>query len=183
VTVKNASVLDCDFDIKLTCDQPGIEAAVHVDVKVVPNLPYIVAAPASLAKTMLRGQQTLVEFQVRNDGAAPATGVEVVLPSVGWMTLSSPAGLGDMPPGEAKAVVLSLMPAPDQTLGDYSGGILIRGTNATLTVPYTFRAIAEAKDAWKSRPRTSSPTSRTAIRLSPEPTSLFSGRPTVQLPQ
>src|SRR5690606_33739829 len=92
--------------------------------------PELRASPASLMTDMIRGRQTLVEFDVRNTGGAPATGLRVLVPDSPWISAPTPE-LPDLAPGESARVVLQLLPADDLPLGVYNGAVVVADANST----------------------------------------------------
>jgi len=106
--------------------------------------PHLVATPSLLASGMVRGGQTFVDFVVTNIGGAPSGRLNIELPGVAWMSVSTALPLAPLAIGESATVTLRLAPAADLPLGPYTGHFLIRGPTATLSVPYTFTAISTA---------------------------------------
>jgi hypothetical protein len=96
---------------------------------------------------MLRGNQTLVEFQVTNEGGGIAKNIEVELPNEPWLKLASPATISALNPGESTKVTLLLTPDPHLSLTEYSGNFLLdaEGNDGDISVKYSFRAVSEAK--------------------------------------
>lgn len=74
-------------------------ADLPLHIRVEPRRPRLSATPSSLVAGMLRGQQTIVEFQVRNDGGSETGPLNVSLPDVPWMHLGSPSPMPSMGPG------------------------------------------------------------------------------------
>ena len=93
---------------------------------------------------MLRGGQTLVEFEVRNERAIPTGPLELRLPDAAFLRAASPVSLPSLNVGESTNVSLLLQPASDQELTFYSGSVVIAGGEASLSLPFNFRAVSEA---------------------------------------
>jgi hypothetical protein len=122
----------------------GVQASLPVRVDVNQLLPKLVANQSILQASMLRGGQTLVEFQVRNEGAIPTGPLELRLPNAPFLRAASPLSLPSLNVGETTKVSLLLQPGADQELTVYNGSIVVAGAEATLTLPFNFRAVSEA---------------------------------------
>ena len=125
----------------------GASVDVTLAVSVEPLRPRLVATPASLVAGMARGRQTVVEFQLANNGGLPTGPIVLALPAVPWLTLATTNPLPPLPPGDTNAVTVTLLltPAADLTLGAYEGSLALNSSNASLTVPFNFRALSEAR--------------------------------------
>ncbi|PWU11941.1 MAG: hypothetical protein C5B50_22285 [Verrucomicrobia bacterium] len=122
----------------------GAVAYYPITVTVAPPTASLIANPNSLAASMLRGQQTFVNFDIVNVGGAASGPIQMVLPQTPWLAAASGTNLASLAPGETNRVTLSLTPAADLALEPYSGGIGFAADNASLTVPFQFRAISDA---------------------------------------
>ena len=91
------------------------------------------------------GAQTFVSFEVVNEGGTPSGPITISLPSVPWMNLVTPSPLVGLAPGGTNTVTLQLTPPADMNLGNYDGTIGLNGTNTQRIVPFTFRALSEAR--------------------------------------
>ncbi len=123
----------------------GASASLGFQISVRSPTPQLATTPTALASTMLRGEQTFVQFDARNVGGAPTSLVSVQLPpGAPWLTLSSPSPLGPLASGETAAVVLTLAPAADLPLGRYTGSIVLSDGQTGVAVPFTFDAVSNA---------------------------------------
>jgi N-acetylneuraminic acid mutarotase len=113
-----------------------------VVLEFVPPFPQLVASPASLQRTMVRGDQTLVEVQLANAGGAPAHDIQVLIPSAPWFSLVSAQRIASLGVGETNTVILALTPAPDLPLNSYPSYILFRAVETDLTLPIEFRCVS-----------------------------------------
>ena len=125
----------------------GASVDVSLAVSVEPLRPRLVATPGTLVAGMVRGRQRIVEFKLANEGGIPTGPITVALPSAPWLSLATTNPLPPLAPGETNATTVALMltPAVDQTLGAYTGSLALNSSNASLTVPFNFRALSEAK--------------------------------------
>ncbi len=123
----------------------GVSADLDLAVSIEPLRPRLVAVPANLVAGMTRGWQTLVEFDVANLGGLPTGPLIVAIPDLPWMSVATINPLPALDPGQTNRITLLLSPAPGLALGPYTGSVVLNASNATLSVPFTFRALSEAK--------------------------------------
>jgi hypothetical protein len=121
----------------------GAESILTTRVRQEIRVPRLVATPGSLNTAMVRGRQTPVAFQLRNNGGIESGPVRVDLPPAPWLALSSPALIPSLPPGSNTVVTLLLTPSIDLPLGDYSSSIALRAERSAINVPASFRAISD----------------------------------------
>ncbi|MEI6341894.1 MAG: putative Ig domain-containing protein, partial [Verrucomicrobiota bacterium] len=122
----------------------GAWREVRLNVQVEPLRPRLVALPASLEAGMVVGEQELLEFDVVNVGGRESGPVQVLLPGVPWMALTSTNVLPGIPVGGTNRIGIVLTPARNLPLGPYTGTLALNASNASATVPFTFRAISTA---------------------------------------
>jgi subtilase family serine protease len=125
----------------------GAAVDVTLQVTVEPLRPRLVATPGSLAAGMARGHQTVVEFKLANEGGVATGPITLALPPAPWLALATTNPLPALLPGETNATTITLLltPAADLTLGAYEGSLSLNSSNASLLVPFSFRALSEAK--------------------------------------
>jgi ELWxxDGT repeat protein len=143
ITVPDDTVLYDQLQINLTTTE-GVTATLPVTVNVEQILPRLVADTSSLQASMLRGGQTLVEFTVTNQGGIASGELDVLFPEASWLKLASPVKIPSLNPGESSKVAVLLQAATDQELAVYNGDLVIAGNEASLRMPFSFRAISEA---------------------------------------
>jgi hypothetical protein len=108
--------------------------------------PVLQVSPAQLQAAMLRGDQTLVSFTVRNVGGAPTEPLRVALPNVGWMNLTTPSVIPPLAPDEEAVVTLQLTPPTDLPLGVYTGAIVVgQGLYYGVSVPFRFNNVSNRR--------------------------------------
>ena len=105
--------------------------------------PALAALPSFLQSTMLLGHQTPVSFILTNAGSRATGPLEILIPSLPWLALSSPQQLPPLEPGTNTVITLLLTPPPDLAFGDYTGSIAINSSNAALSVQYRFRTVSD----------------------------------------
>lgn len=127
----------------------GAQAVAEIEFLIRPAQPRLTANPGVLRSGMLRGlpdepRLTTVEFSVTNTGAAPTGAITVQLPSTSWLSLSSPAQIDSLEPGQSAGVVLNLLPGSALPLGPYTGNLVIGQQNGPgLSVPYEFNLVSD----------------------------------------
>lgn len=122
----------------------GAALQIPVAVTVTANAPQLVAEPADLTTGMLRGQQQIVTFQIRNDGSAASAPVNLLLPSgAPWIRVATTLPLAPLAPGESAPITLLLTPSADLPLQEYSGNLVATGGAVGLSIPYHFRALSD----------------------------------------
>ena len=117
---------------------------IPVNVNVVALTPQLTANPSFLNTGMVVGTQTSLSFQVTNIGGAPSGDLQVLLPTASFLSLASSPVIPSLAPGASSTVTLELDPASSTPLGPYSGTIVLNSEDASLTMPFTFRAITTA---------------------------------------
>ncbi|MFN6010713.1 MAG: Calx-beta domain-containing protein, partial [Microcystis sp.] len=123
----------------------GVTANLPIRVDVARLLPRLVADTSSLQASMLRGGQTIVEFTVSNQGEIASGQLNILLPDASWLKSASAVKLPSLNPGQSTKVSLLLQPSATQELTVYNGNVVISGDEASLSLPFNFRAISEAK--------------------------------------
>ncbi|HWE97612.1 MAG TPA: CARDB domain-containing protein [Tepidisphaeraceae bacterium] len=122
----------------------GAVLDIPINVTLVATTPQLVLDPTYLNAGMLVGQQTLVSFQVTNNGGAASGDVQVLLPGASYLSLASAATIPSLAPGQSATVTLALSPAANLTLGQYTGTLALNYAGTGLSIPYTFTAISSA---------------------------------------
>ena len=132
------------FTLRVTSAEGAI-LRIPVDFAVAPPTALLVAEPGSLNRGMLRGTQTTVQFDVVNRGGVASGDLSVAMPVAPWLSMISTSPIPSLAPGARSTVVLSLNPATNLPLTVYNGSIAINGSQASLGVPFQFRALSEAR--------------------------------------
>ena len=125
----------------------GTTNYVALTASVTPVYPQLVATPASLNATMIGGGQTLVSFYVANQGGITSGPVQVLLPSVPWLSTVTPLPIPPLAPGQSNLVTLALTPSPGLPLGAYPGLVGLSTANAASTVPFVFYCVSDLTGA------------------------------------
>jgi hypothetical protein len=146
VAALDSSVLQSSFTIHLTSNE-GAALDVPVAVKVNPLLPHLVLSGGQLNASMLRGAQTIVRFDVVNQGGAATGPLTINLPSIPWLSVASTNPMPSIAPGATNQVTLLLSPDATLALGPYTGSLAVIGSGIGLQVPFTFTAVSDAHGA------------------------------------
>ena len=142
ISAADASVLNSSFTIRVSsAEAPSID--IPVNVRVTALQARLSANPGTLTAGMLRGEQTLVEFTVRNTGGKATGPLEVMLPEVDWMHLVSEPVMASLEPGESAPVTVQLTPSESITLGEHVGSLVLMSPTTSMSLPFTFRAMSE----------------------------------------
>ncbi len=124
----------------------GVQAQWALQLSIRAPRPVLTITPNQLKAAMLRGDQTLVSFTVRNDGGAPTDPMRVALPNAPWLNLTTNEVIPPLAPGAEAVVTLQLTPAPDLPLGPYNGTIVVgQGLYYGVAVPFRFNCVSNRK--------------------------------------
>ncbi len=143
VTASDTSVSNADVIVVLQSVE-GALTELTLPIAVAPLVPVLAAQPGTLLDGMLVGTQTLVEFDVVNNGGAASGPLQVLVPQAAFLSLTSPATIGSLAPGQSTTVTLQLLPDASLALGSYTGTISLAGTSVSLNVPFQFTAVSSA---------------------------------------
>ncbi|MBD2492629.1 Calx-beta domain-containing protein, partial [Aulosira sp. FACHB-615] len=146
ITAPNDSVITQDtFNIKLTSAE-GVTTTLPIAVNLERIVPRLVASSNLLSSGMLKGNQTVVEFDVTNEGGAIAEDIQVLLPDAPWLKLASPVTIDKLGVGESTKVTLLLTPDTNLEIGEYKGNVVLdaAGNDGDLSLGFNFRAISDA---------------------------------------
>lgn len=144
VTANAASVPQATLNIRLTSAE-GVRVDLPVTVNVESLRARLVANPEELVAGMARGRQRVVEFEIYNQGGVPTGPLNVLLPDAPWLHLASTNPMPSLASDTTNKVTLLLTPTNDMPLGPYAGNLVVRGSGVSLSVPFNFRALSEAK--------------------------------------
>jgi hypothetical protein len=132
------------FSIQYTSAQ-GATVTLPFTATVSPPTAQLATTPASLVAAMINGTQTLVSFTLTNFGGAPSGPIQVNLPAAPWLSVVTAQPISSLPTNQGGQIMLSLMPTNGQTLGEYTGDIVVQGSNNSLTVPFVFTDVSTLK--------------------------------------
>jgi subtilase family serine protease len=146
VTASDASVQQSSFTIRLASAEGAI---LDLPVTVTVNLlvPRLATYPSQLSASMLRGGQTVLQFDVVNVGGAATGPLTVNPPAVPWFSVASTNPMPSLAPGQSNRVTVVLSPATDLALGPYTGTLALNGSGTGLQVPFLFNCVSDAHGA------------------------------------
>ncbi len=173
VTATNDSVPN-NSPVLMFTSAEGQSAGVTFNITVNPLAPKLVSNPAYLDKTMVRGAQTFLEFEVTNIGSMPVNNLKIVVPSTGWLSPVTPGNISSLGSGEKIKVGLALKPAMALPLGPYAGTLALNADNASASVSFRFTAVSDkigglkitAKDEFTYFADDHPPVSGAAVKIS-----------------
>lgn len=116
----------------------GFSFDLDLPIRVDALYPRLATDPAQLAAGMTRGRQTVVTFTLTNAGGVASGPLTILTPAAPWLSVASGADLSSLAAGGRAEVNLLLTPPVDLDLGPYGGSLVIRATNASVTVPFSF---------------------------------------------
>ncbi len=144
------STSDAPLQAPLWADVRSAEDAwnrLPISILVKPLAPRLEAVPGTLVASMVRGDQTLVTFQVQNLGGVATGPLQILLPDAPWLQLASPSPMPPLEPGARQPVTLQLVPPATMNLTEYPGSLVLTDGAARLNVPFRFRAVSDATGA------------------------------------
>ncbi|WP_085316048.1 Ig-like domain-containing protein [Derxia lacustris] len=125
LTTPAGAVATQNLTLTLDTDQ-GAHDSASLLASTAPAAAHLVVSDDGLDRGVLRGDQTVVSFNLTNAGGEDATGVVVQLPGLPWMRLAGDDNLGVLHAGETRTVTLLLSPDDAAALGTYAGDIHVR---------------------------------------------------------
>jgi len=131
------------FPVRVTSAE-GCSETIVFTVTIAPLQPQLTATPGFLDRGMVRGEQTLVPFTLRNVGGVNTGPMVINLPAVTWMKLAGTNQLASLEPGASTTVNVLLEPPADLPLAIYNGSIGIGNGSVGLALSYRFRALSTA---------------------------------------
>jgi len=149
--------LDCEFE----ADDPGalqdlqlalrVEATggaavdIPLDLTVRPLKAVLVVTSGQVYAGMQKGEQTLVQVMLENQGAVNSGAISVDLPAADWLGLGTENPMAGIAAGESAALVLSLTPAAGAAFARYEGSfVLTQEHGDELRIPFEFRVVSDA---------------------------------------
>ena len=122
----------------------GATLMVPISFRITPLTARLATNPGYLSAGMLRGNQTLVSFEIINTGGAATGPLWLELPQSDWLSAASSPDIASIDPDGRTVINLWLTPGNDLPLTIYEGELAVRGNNTGLIVPFQFRAVSEA---------------------------------------
>ena len=100
-----------------------------------------------LSLNAYQGKNTNMSFYVKNSGSAAQNGIKfLTFKPENWKVEFSPERIETLPPGELKQVEMTITPAEQALVGDYSVGVNVEGEKSTKALE--FRVTVRASTAW-----------------------------------
>ncbi len=94
----------------------GVTMDAQLEVAVEPLRAKLVATPGSLFSGMVRGEQTIVRFDLVNAGGAVTGPIAISLPTIPWLSSATPSPLPPLAPGESNSRDADSFPADEPGL-------------------------------------------------------------------
>jgi uncharacterized membrane protein len=104
-------------------------------------------ATGLLSLTAMRGEPANLSFYVKNSGSAPLENVNFIsVKPENWKVEFKPEKLETLPPGEMKQIELTITPAAQALVGDYSVNAVVEAQKINKNLE--FRVSTKASSAW-----------------------------------
>ncbi|MFC0018250.1 chitobiase/beta-hexosaminidase C-terminal domain-containing protein [Roseibacillus persicicus] len=122
----------------------GVLRARGISVRADRLVPVLTLDPSSLDCSVLRGTSKSASFQVTNTGGLATGPIQVLLPDVPWMSLSSSNPIASLDPGESTTVSLQLAPDATVDLTLFTGNLALNAANGgSRNINYRFRVVSD----------------------------------------
>lgn len=144
ITTGDLAISYAEMDLVVRTPE-GATAVTRLGVRVRSDVPKLEVSPTSVSTAVVRGRQTLVKLIVQNVGSAATAPLQVQLPNVSWIGLTTDAVMASVAPNAQAEVWLSLTPPETLPLGPYAGSFIIAGVQTGATVNFEFQVVSEAK--------------------------------------
>jgi uncharacterized membrane protein len=136
------------YPVKVKVESP--EAKSEVELTVVLTGTYkmdVGTATGLLSLTAMRGEPANISFYVKNSGSAPLENVRFIsVKPENWKVDFKPEKLETLPPGELKQIEMTITPAAQALVGDYSVNAMVQAQKITKNLE--FRVSTKASSAW-----------------------------------
>jgi uncharacterized membrane protein len=100
-----------------------------------------------LSLNAYQGKTSNMSFYVKNNGSAAQNGIRfLTFKPENWKVEFSPETIDTLPPGELQQVEMTITPADQALVGDYSVGVNVEGEKNTKNLE--FRVTVRASTAW-----------------------------------
>ncbi len=144
-TAHNSTVSFGEVRVRVTAPG-GVSADALFGIHISALRPRLVAAPDSLYSIMIGGKQTVVEFDLVNDGGVATGPLTVSVPVAPWLSIGTTNPIPAMHPGSTNRITLLLTPSVDLPLGPYRNSVVVSdGFSAGVSVPFEFLNVSEGK--------------------------------------
>lgn len=136
------------YPLKVKVSSP--EAKAEAEITVVLTGTYKLDAGTAdglLSLSALRGKEANLSFYVKNTGSAKQNTVKFLsFKPENWKVEFKPESLETLAPGDLKQVEVTITPAEEALVGDYSVGLAVEGEKAKKNLE--FRVTVKASTAW-----------------------------------
>jgi len=124
----------------------GVIISVPVFIEAFAREAVLVFDRSRVEAAVLRGGQRVVPLTVTNEGGAASGPLTVTLPPLPWLSLSTPARIANLDPGESSEIELLLRPDASVQLTEFNGTMAAGGmTTRPATIPFTFRVVTNER--------------------------------------
>lgn len=113
----------------------GLSSKVDSTITLISQNPVISTSPSYIDTGIVRGNQKIVSFMLRNSGLEALRSARIDGPSLPWIGITVDRNVGDIPVGQSKEIGILLKPGEGMSQGVYDDRIVIYSDNH---IPYTY---------------------------------------------
>lgn len=131
----SSSAADTGYATLIARTTEGVATRFDATISVVSAIPIISTTPSLIDTGMVRGNQRIETFTIKNVGEETLRNARIEGPSTPWMTLAVNKALGDILPGASMSVGVIFNPSETLAQGVYDDRLVIYSDNH---IPYTY---------------------------------------------
>jgi len=132
--------------VKISSEKAQSEVVLKVDLTGTYKLD-VGTADGLLSLNAYQGKSANRSFYVKNSGSAPNNGIKFIsFKPENWKVTFTPEKIDSLAPGELKQVEMTITPADQALVGDYSVAVNVNGEK--LSKNLEFRVTVKASSAW-----------------------------------
>lgn len=136
LSLNNSAPNSSEMTLRLTSTQ-GALLDIPVKVGKAPALSQLSINPMRLANTALRGEQTIIDFEITNVGSQSTQPITLLMPgTMPWFTPLTAMPMAALAPGQIATVSLQVAPPTSTPLGHSVGNLVVRGAAADVSLPF-----------------------------------------------
>lgn len=136
------------YPISLKVSSPEAKAEAELTVTLTGTYKMDIGTPTGLLSfTAMRGEPANVSFYVKNSGSAVQNNIRFMsIKPENWNVEFKPERLETLPAGETKQVEVTVTPASQALVGDYSVNVMVEGERVNKNLE--FRVSVKASSVW-----------------------------------
>lgn len=136
LSLNNSVPESSQMTLRITSTQ-GALLEIPVKVGKAPALSQISIEPMRLVSTALRGEQTIIDFEITNTGSQSTQPITLLMPgAMPWFTPLTAMPMTALAPGQSATISLQVAPPTSTPLGHSVGNLVVRGAVADVSLPF-----------------------------------------------